>query len=89
MQINQQKKMEKQTQETIKEIFENKKATRSGEYGYGEYQGQEKLEKINEYTQKIYDRFVFRYGSIGTFSQEEFKSKIIDCLNNQELLNEL
>lgn len=85
----QSQKQKKVMQETIKEIFENKSATRSGEYGYWEYIWQEKLDKINEYTQKIYDRFVFRYGSIGTFSEEEFKSKIIDCLNNQKLLSEL
>ena len=85
----QSQKQKKVMEETIKEIFENKSATRSGEYGYWEYLGQEKLDKINEYTQKIYDRFVFRYGSIGRFSEKEFKSKIIDCLNNQNLLSEL
>lgn len=77
------------TQEIIKAIFDNKKVSRSWEYGSWEYKGQEKLDKINEYMNEIYDRFIFRYGTIGYFSEPKFKVKILNCLNNQEILDML
>lgn len=85
----QSQKQKKATQETIKEIFENKKVNWAGEYWYGEYVWKEKIEKINEYAQKVYDRFLFRYGSTWSFWEKEFMSKIIDCLNNQKILDKL
>ncbi|MCF7834879.1 hypothetical protein K9M48_02375 [Candidatus Gracilibacteria bacterium] len=87
MQYSQSKKLKEQTQETIKEIFENKKAYRSGDMGGGEYLGDEKIEAINSYVENLYNRFIFRYGGIGKFTETEFKSKIIDCLNDQKVLD--
>lgn len=85
--MHQRQKLQKQTQETIKEIFENRKVTRSWDMWWWEYEWNQKIEQVNTYIQTIYDRFIFRYGSIWKFSEEGFKSKIIDCLNDQEVLN--
>lgn len=81
-------KQKKATEETIKEIFENKKATRSGDMWYGEYEWEMKMKEIHRYKDKIYHRFLFRYGSIGKFTEEWFKAKILDCLNNQKILDQ-
>lgn len=85
----QSQKIHHQQEETIKEIFENKKVERSWDMSWGEYKGSEKIDKIHEYVQKIYNRFIFRYGSIGNFSQEQFNAKIVDCLNNQDALDKM
>ncbi len=77
----------KATQETIKEIFENKKVCRTWDMWAWEYVGDEKIEAINTYVGSIYNRFIFRYWGIWKFTETEFKSKIIDCLNDQKVLD--
>ncbi|MFZ2151172.1 MAG: hypothetical protein WAZ12_05045 [Candidatus Absconditicoccaceae bacterium] len=83
------KELQQQTQETIKEIFENKRLTRSGEYGRGEYTGKEKIERTNKYIDNIYNRFLLRYGSTGKLDSIAFKAKIADRINDQEVLDML
>ena len=82
-------KLKKETKETIKEIFENRKIQSWSEMGTYEYVWESKLEWINEKTQDIYDRFVFRYDydPFWEVDKLEFKAKIIDCLNNQDVLD--
>lgn len=80
-------KQKKASQNAINEIFESKKLPRNGDFQSWEYLWEEKTEQLNEYTQRIYDRFIFRFWSIWNFNEKEFKSKIIDCLNNQKLLD--
>lgn len=87
MQYSQSKKLKEQTQETIKEIFENREVIWSWEMWWWEYEWKEKIETINRYLNDIYERFVFRYWGIWNFNETEFKSKIIDCLNDQKVLN--
>jgi hypothetical protein len=79
----------KATQETIKEIFENKHVYRVADMAAGEHLGEDKIEQINSYVNNIYNRFVFRYGGIGKMDEVAFKAKIIDCLNDQKVLNVL
>jgi L-ribulose-5-phosphate 3-epimerase UlaE len=57
--------------------------------GSSTFEGNEKIERIEKYTQDIYKRFMLRYGDIGNFKESEFRAKIIDCLNNQEVLDML
>lgn len=83
---NDRKKQKAMTEETIKDIFENKNAFRSGQMAWWEYKGKEKIEAINGYTENIYERFLFRYGSIWDFSEKAFKAKILDGINDQEVL---
>ncbi len=82
-------KQKKATQETMKDIFENKKTTRSADVKYWEYTWEMKFNQLNIYSQNVYDRFLFRYWNIGSFTESQFKAKIMDCLNNQKLLNML
>jgi len=82
-------KLQKQTQETIKEIFENKRLTRSWEYWRWEYTWEEKIERTNKYIDNIYDRFLLRYGSTWKLDPIAFKAKIADRINDQEVLDML
>jgi len=87
MEYFQSQKLKNIKEETIKEIFENKKVDAYCEYWTTEYKWEEKLQKIEEYTKDIYERFLFRYGGIWDFKEKAFKTKIMDCLNNQKVLS--
>jgi hypothetical protein len=84
-------KQKKASQNAINEIFENKTLLpRNGDLLIIEniYERRKDWDRLNKYTQRIYDRFIFRFWNIWDFNENEFKSKIIDCLNNQKLLDD-
>lgn len=82
-------KLQQQTKQTIKEIFENKRLTRSWEYWRWEYTWAEKIERTNKYIDNIYDRFLLRYGNTWQLDSIAFKAKIADRINDQEVLDML
>lgn len=82
-------KLKKQTQKNINEIFENKRLTYSWEYWRWEYVEKEKTERISMYINNIYNRFQVRYWAIDEDQEIWFRSKIVDCINNQKILDML
>ena len=84
------KKMEKKLlKQQRREIFENRNATWSGDMAYGTYEGEKKTEVLQTYENNVYERFLFRYGNIGKFSEQQFRSKIVNILDNQDVLDNL
>ncbi|GHV24453.1 hypothetical protein FACS1894176_00850 [Bacteroidia bacterium] len=68
---------------------------RSSDIGQGEYGGisgerlEHKLDMIESYVEKMYQRFLLRYGDIGNFSEIEFKTEILEALKTDDALRKL
>ncbi len=69
------------------ELFENLRVVESGDMGSFEALGEKKAETLERYENRIFERFMLRYGGIGKLSEQQFRSKIINMLNDQKILD--
>jgi len=67
-------------------LFEDHKVVEIGDMGNLEAKGERKEQIIQRYEDDIFQRFKLRYGSIGKLSEQQFRGKIINLLNDQDVL---
>lgn len=82
------KKQKAITEETIKDIFENRSVSAWWDMFGVEYKTpEEKLEQINYYKESIINDFVIRFGWYGKLTRQQFENIIIWCISDQKALN--
>ena len=82
------KKQKAITEETIKDIFENRSVSAWWDMFGVEYKTpEEKLEQINYYKESIINDFIIRFDWYGKLTKQQFENIIIWCISDQKALN--